>query len=135
MISCPFLLAFFRTQFGTFLLDQHSRGAAGRNRPLNVRTLLKEKIPVPAYSEQCRIAEIVHLEAEMNDSFIRTAQAIREYWNDVLADLVTGKLDVRQAMIGDEVPLIADRIDESDEDLSAGIDESEVPEEAAVADD
>lgn len=42
-----YLLAFFRTKIGHLLLDCHSRGAAGRNRPLNVRSLMKEIIPVP----------------------------------------------------------------------------------------
>ena len=39
-----FLLAFFQTGWGHLILDHNSRGAAGRNRPLNVRTLLKEEI-------------------------------------------------------------------------------------------
>ena len=43
-----YLASFLRTSFGQLLLDEHSRGAAGRNRPLNIRTLLKEKIPCPA---------------------------------------------------------------------------------------
>src|SRR5262249_49934240 len=34
IIASAVILAFLRTQFGALLLDQHSRGAAGRNRPL-----------------------------------------------------------------------------------------------------
>ena len=91
------LLAFFRSQFGGLLLDQHSRGAAGRNRPLNIRSLLKEKVPVLAPSVQERITDIVHLEARVADTVQHTIQAVYDYRARLIADVVTGKVDVREA--------------------------------------
>jgi len=42
-----YLFALLSTKHGDFLLNENSRGAAGRNRPLNVGSLLKEKIWLP----------------------------------------------------------------------------------------
>jgi type I restriction enzyme, S subunit len=91
------LLAFFRTQLGALVLNEHSRGAAGRNRPLNVRSLLKEKIPIPPPPAQQRIIDLVLLEAEIADSVGRLIQAVREYRTRLIADVVAGRLDVRGA--------------------------------------
>ena len=55
LLDSGFLLAFFQTDWGQVLLDHHSRGAAGRNRPLNPGTLLKEKISLPPLRSQLRI--------------------------------------------------------------------------------
>jgi type I restriction enzyme, S subunit len=97
VVASAVLLAFFKTQFGALLLDQHSRGAAGRNRPLNVSSLLKEKIPIPTLSDQQRITELVLLEARLADSVRRIIQTVREYRTRLFADVVMGKLDVRDA--------------------------------------
>ncbi len=47
LMETAYLFAFFTSRTGDFLLNENSRGAAGRNRPLNVGTLLKESIPNP----------------------------------------------------------------------------------------
>ncbi len=60
--SSAVLLALLRTPYGAMLLDQHSRGAAGRNRPLNERTFLKEKVPIPPLSAHARIVELLDQE-------------------------------------------------------------------------
>jgi len=96
-VASAVLLAFFKSQFGAMLLDQHSRGAAGRNRPLNTISLLKEKIPIPPPSAQKRIIDLILLEARFADSVGRVIQAVREYRTRLFADVVTGKLDVRDA--------------------------------------
>ncbi|HOX44443.1 MAG TPA: restriction endonuclease subunit S [Myxococcota bacterium] len=96
-LSASVLLAMLKTKFGALLLDHHSRGAAGRNRPLNPRTLLKEKIPIPPISVQQRIVDIVKLETLLSETISRFEKAIREYRTRLIADVVTGKLDVREA--------------------------------------
>ena len=48
VVQTTYLASFLRTSFGHLLLSEHSRGAAGRNRPLNIRSLLKEKNSCPA---------------------------------------------------------------------------------------
>jgi type I restriction enzyme S subunit len=90
--------------------------------------LLKEKIPVPSLSAQKRIAELVLLEARLADSVGRIIQAVREYRTRLFADVVMGKLDVREAaaqLSADATPDIA----EDDVDLG---DETELVEEEAA---
>ena len=92
-----FLLAFFQTDWGQLILDHNSRGAAGRNRPLNVRTLLKEKISLPPISAQLRIAEMLQLESHVRQQARLSVQLLNEYRASLIAHVVTGKLDVRAA--------------------------------------
>lgn len=92
-----YLSSFLRTSFGHLLLNEHSRGAAGRNRPLNVRTLLKEKIPVPPEAERRRLVDIVSLERCLAISVAKLTEEMREFQAGVAANVVTGKFDVRAA--------------------------------------
>lgn len=94
-VASGVLLAFFKTELGALLLDHHSRGAAGRNRPLNAAALMKEKIPIPPLSVQQRIEELVLREARFGDSVRNLMETIREYRTRLAADVVTGKIDVR----------------------------------------
>lgn len=79
------------------LLDQHSRGAAGRNRPLNLRTLLKEQVPVPPYEMQVAVDNELAATAPLRTQAARAIDLLREYRTRLIADVVTGKLDVREA--------------------------------------
>lgn len=94
-----YLWAFFRTRYGQLLLNVHSRGAAGRNRPLNPRTLLKEHIPIPPMSQQQQIAEMVTLEKCLRRATTEEARLLRENRNRVVAEVLTGKVDVRNAAL------------------------------------
>ena len=97
VLDSGFLLAFFQTDQGQLLLDHHSRGAAGRNRPLNARTLMKEKIPLPPLQSQLRIVEMLRREAHVRQQAKNWSKLLSEYRTRLLADVVTGKLDVREA--------------------------------------
>ena len=130
-----FLLSFFQTPWGQILLDHHSRGAAGRNRPLNIRTLLKEAISLPPLESQLRISGLLQRESYVRQQVRLSEQLLTEYRSRLIADVVTGKLDVREAAaqlpdddneaepIGENGPLADDQpgdlysIDESVEDL------------------
>jgi type I restriction enzyme S subunit len=118
------LYAFLRTSFGHLLLNEHSRGAAGRNRPLNIRRLLKEKIPVPRLSEQTRLVEIVTLERQLAASIARFSDRLREFHVRLAADVVTGKLDVREA-----AALLPEELDEAAEDTEMLGDGEDLPSE------
>lgn len=95
--SSAFLFSFFRSAYGAMLLDHHSRGAAGRNRPLNAQRLLKEQIPVPTVAWQERIEFLLEQEYAIGQSVERMIGIISEYRTRLVADVVTGKLDVRAA--------------------------------------
>ena len=97
VLDTGFLLAFFQTDWGQLLLDHHSRGAAGRNRPLNARTLLKEKIPLPPRHNQLTIVEMLQREMLVRQQAEYLGRLLNEYHTRLIADVVTGKLDVREA--------------------------------------
>jgi type I restriction enzyme S subunit len=97
VISSSALLAILRSSYGAMILNENSRGAAGRNRPLNFRSLLKERIPIPSFDDQRRIADLLEQEHAVSQSLMRLTKFINEYRTRLTADVVTGKLDVRAA--------------------------------------
>lgn len=117
-----YLLSFFKTGWGQLLLDHYSRGAAGRNRPLNIERLMKEKIPVPPLSAQKQITRLIHLESRLRQSVAQLTTILREYRTRLIADVVTGKLDVREA---------AARLPAAEEEQEA-IEDTELEDEASV---
>ena len=115
ILDTRFLLAFFQTGWGQLLLDHHSRGAAGRNRPLNARTLVKEKISLPPLQSQLRITEMLRQEHSVRQQVKRWSRLLGEYRARLIADIVTGKLDVREAAAAlPEVDPLADDDEEND---------------------
>jgi type I restriction enzyme, S subunit len=136
IVQTVYLSSFLRTSFGHLLLNEHSRGAAGRNRPLNIRTLLKEEIPVPPLSEQARLVKLVTLEKRLAGSIAKFADRLREFRLRLIADVVTGKLDVRAAAASlPEItePKTPDILDDDlpEDDLDEAIDDAENEEVAA----
>ena len=100
IIIPEFLFSFFTISRGHFLLDLHSKGAAGRNRPLNPRTIIKEKIPVPSINLQEELIELINQENEIKFLINKEIELVEEYKTALIAEAVTGKIDVR----GYEVP-------------------------------
>lgn len=133
LVQTIYLSSFLRTSFGHLLLNEHSRGAAGRNRPLNIRTLLKEQIPVPPQSEQARLVELATLEKRLAGSIAKFADRLREFRARLIADVVTGKLDVRAAAASLPEITELEAIDDlaEDDDLDEAIDDAENEEVAA----
>ena len=96
VMETAYLFAFFTTKTGDFLLNEHSRGAAGRNRPLNAGTLLKESIPVPPLETQSRVSAHVYFERRIVPIIERAIQLLQEYRTSLISAAVTGKIDVRK---------------------------------------
>ena len=96
-------------------------------------------LPTPPVDEQEPIAEYIdEATASLNDAIDRAKREIdliREYRTRLIADVVTGKVDVR-ALAPAESPLDDEQIDEGiDDEEMMGDDEPELVEEAADADD
>jgi len=106
-LETDYLWAFLTTKTGDFLLNEHSRGAAGRNRPLNTRTLLKEKIPVPPMDAQLRVSEHVFLERGFNRNVADSVEILNEYRQALITNAVTGQIDVTdwEPTAEEEVPV------------------------------
>lgn len=114
LVEAAYLYSFFTTKDGDLLLNLHSRGAAGRNRPLNPRTLGKEKIPIPPMNLQQEIARSLDLEFKFKNDVVKQISFIQEFRSRLIADVVTGKVDVR----GIEVPEVVEEVTFEEEDDS-----------------
>lgn len=130
-VLTEYLWSFFRSDEGDMLLNQHSRGAAGRNRPLNIRTLLKEKLPIPLRESQERIARLVQHRVTLQMQTAEETSLIREYRTRLIADVVTGKVDVRAAAAA--LPAAFDVADE-DPEAELELHEDDLDDEQAEAD-
>jgi type I restriction enzyme, S subunit len=95
-VLVEYLYAFLQTKYGDMLLNENSRGAAGRNRPLNSGSLLKEKIPVPSKELQNRIAKLVRAERVIGQKVEIMKQKTLERRTALISAAVTGKIDVRE---------------------------------------
>jgi type I restriction enzyme S subunit len=95
LIDTEYLWAYFTTKEGDFILNEHSVGSAGRNRPLNINTLLKEKIPVPKIEEQREVAKIVKAERKIKILIDKAIEILKEKRTALISSVVTGKIDVR----------------------------------------
>jgi type I restriction enzyme S subunit len=91
-----YLFGLLCTNHGDFLLNENSRGAAGRNRPLNIRSLLKERIPVPSMQIQETVARAIHSRAVLFHEISNAIDLLQERRTALISAAVTGQIDVRQ---------------------------------------
>jgi type I restriction enzyme, S subunit len=121
-VHTSYLEAFFQSSAGQLLMDVNSRGAAGRNRPLNTRLLLREMIPVPSINEQLAIEEFGNHLQSIADVVGRQIALIREYRSRLIADIVAGRVDVRDVTVPQ-----SDYIDVAEDGEEDTVDEEETP--------
>ncbi len=95
VVTPEYLYTFFLSKAGDLILNHHSRGAAGRNRPLNPRSLMKEKIPVPPLHLQREVSDFFYEEQSVRREIEKEITLIREYRDRLIADAVTGQVDLR----------------------------------------
>ena len=91
-----YLFALLLTKHGDFLLNENSRGAAGRNRPLNIDSLLKETAPIPNMQTQLKVAEAIHWSNKLFSKIAEHVQLLKERRAALISAAVTGKIDVRE---------------------------------------
>ena len=123
----------FRTKLYLQMFKQRSRGIMDMRLRLYFDQLGQIRVPIPPVEEQVSIVTFYQEETAGINAAIsrleREIELLREYRTRLVADVVTGKLDVREAAarLPDEVPL--DAITD-DTDLT---DEPEVADEEAEA--
>jgi type I restriction enzyme, S subunit len=98
VIETQYLWAYLTTRAGDFLLNEHSVGSAGRNRPLNMNTLMKAVIPVPTIEEQVKVAKMVETEEKLKILIDKSIDLLKEKRTALICSAVTGKIDVREAV-------------------------------------
>lgn len=92
-VSTGYLLAFLRSREGDFLLNEASRGSAGRNRPLNTWRLGKEMIPVPPPSIQGEIDRVLRTERQLKRLNQFYVERLLEHRSALITAAVTGRID------------------------------------------
>lgn len=93
-VNTSYLLGLLRSSYGDFLLNEASRGSAGRNRPLNVRRLGKEKIPVPGADLQKAVEQAVDFERRLKGKTEQSIARLEEFRAALITAAVTGQIDV-----------------------------------------
>ena len=94
-IATEYLFALFMTNFGDFLLNESSRGAAGRNRPLNINLLLNEKIRIPSPEVQSEVKRLMYLKAQADIKVKKSIALLKERRSAFITAAVTGQIDLR----------------------------------------
>ena len=93
--TTEYLFGLLSTKHGSFLLNENSRGAAGRNRPLNINSLLKEKVPIPDMQTQENVTQAVYWRNNLFEEISRQVELLLERRTALISAAVTGKIDVR----------------------------------------
>jgi len=99
--STEYLLALLMSPHGDFLLNENSRGSAGRNRPLNLSLLLKEKIPIASVTVQNEVTKLMTLRRKLIEKVQLSIELAEEHRTALISAAVNGKIDVREAAITD----------------------------------
>ena len=89
-----YLWSYFISQEGHWKLNTNSFGSGGRNRPLNIRRLLNEKIPVPNIETQKKIRNLVFGYNFYEKYTKKKIKLLKEYKQSLISELVTGKRKV-----------------------------------------
>jgi hypothetical protein len=93
-VSTAYLLGLLRSSLGDFLLNDASRGSAGRNRPLNTWRLEKEKIPLPGQDLQSKVERAIQFERRLKAVTDESIDLLREFRAALITAAVTGQIDV-----------------------------------------
>ena len=94
--NTAYLLGFLRIKLGDFLLNDCSRGSAGRNRPLNTWRLGKEKIPVPEIGLQKEVERAVVAHRKIKVKTEASIEKLNEFRSALITAAVTGQIDVNE---------------------------------------
>lgn len=100
-IPAEYIWCFLMSDYGQMQMKLCSHGAAGRNRPLNIKELLDVYMPIPVLGKELNnLIRNVHTLMEMRNNIGCQEKSLAEFRARLISDVVTGKIDVR----GVEVP-------------------------------
>lgn len=98
--SCDvrFIRFLLLSDFGRYLLDRNSPGAAGRNKTLDRWSLMREEIQVPALAVQRQVADSIERDTAaavvLSGKLFLQIQRLKEYRQALISAAVTGKIDI-----------------------------------------
>lgn len=112
-INTSYLLGLLRSSFGNFLLNEASRGSAGRNRPLNIWRLGKEKIPIPSHRLQEAVDRSLAFERQLKKKTEQSISLLSEARAALITAAVTGQIDVASLGKQGQTDRSLDKIEEA----------------------
>ena len=96
-----FMKHYFTVGHGRFLMNEHSPGAAGRNKTLRQGSLMKEYAWLPDRKTQADLASRIDSETReflrADEALSRQVEKLREYRQALITAAVTGQIDVEAA--------------------------------------
>ena len=100
LITPEYLWAYFMSDEGQMILNVCSRGAAGRNKPLNIRELLNVAIPLPNSKDSlASIGDAARIIMSYRKIDSKQTELLEEYKASLISSVVTGQVDVRDVII------------------------------------
>lgn len=100
-VPSEYIWCFLMSDYGQMQMKLCSHGAAGRNRPLNIKELLNVYIPIPQSDSKLNaLARNVQSLMKLRKNILLQEQKLTEMRDHLISDVVTGKIDVR----GIEIP-------------------------------
>ena len=100
LITPEYLWAYFMSDEGQMILNVCSRGAAGRNKPLNIRELLNVAIPLPNNKDSlASIGDAARIIMSYRKIDSKQTELLEEYKASLISSVVTGQVDVRDVII------------------------------------
>lgn len=127
-VPSEYIWCFLMSDYGQMQMKLCSHGAAGRNRPLNIKELLNVYIPIPQSDSKLNaLVRNVQSLMKLRKNVLLQEQKLTEMRNHLISDVVTGKIDVRGIEIPDfeYVEEAADSFDEDDRDMGDAFEDEE----------
>ena len=116
-VSSEYIWAYLMSRRGLMDMQLCSHGAAGRNRPLNIKELLNIYIPLPRSKEELyEITEAVRTLFAFQSVASENTRIINELKELIVYQAVTGKVDVRNVEIPEYTYLEDDSLSDLDEE-------------------
>lgn len=92
VLNLDYLLYFFKSHKGKYLLELASPGGAGRNKTLGQTEFLKLKIPVPSMEEQNRLVDILDTANKELKQYQEKLSNLKLQKKGLMQQLLTGKV-------------------------------------------
>ena len=95
ILDLDFLLYYFKTPKGKYLLQLASPGGAGRNKTLGKTEFLRLQIPVPSLKEQTAISQVLTKAEEEINQTQNYLDHLQEQKRGLMQQLLTGQKRVK----------------------------------------
>ncbi|MDN3707250.1 restriction endonuclease subunit S [Myroides ceti] len=95
VLNLDYLLYFFKSLKGKYLLELASPGGAGRNKTLGQTEFLKLKIPVPSMEEQIRLVDILNTATKELQHYQQKLNNLKLQKKGLMQQLLTGKTRIK----------------------------------------